>query len=219
MTDFVRSSAGGQAPMPVAMSVEQHEVESVIPRSDRAASRASKRRPGATAGSALAIVSMRKALMAGVVSALALAFLMLFTGMAAAAPAQDAAATITSDKVDYAPGSPVTLSGSNWTPGESVHIYVNDDQTNSWTYEADATADAEGVVEHRFNLPNWFVASYTVKATGASGATATTTFTDGNLAFALATSGQAAPANLSWSVDWDHYANETCTNPRDGSGT
>ena len=38
------------------------------------------------------------------------------------------APTIQSDKADYAPGELVTLTGSNWQPGESVHINVNDDQ-------------------------------------------------------------------------------------------
>jgi len=40
------------------------------------------------------------------------------------------------------------------------------------------TADASGYITDQFNLPNRFVANYSVKATGASGAVATTTFTD-----------------------------------------
>ena len=51
----------------------------------------------------------------------------------AAALAQDTgtppAPTIQSDKADYAPGELVTLTGSGWQPGESVHIIVNDDLT------------------------------------------------------------------------------------------
>lgn len=39
-----------------------------------------------------------------------------------------AAPTISSDKDDYAPGELVTLTGTNWVPGETVHIRVNDDQ-------------------------------------------------------------------------------------------
>src|SRR5690348_15095684 len=34
--------------------------------------------------------------------------------------------SISSDKGDYAPGSTVTLTGSGWAPGESVHLFVND---------------------------------------------------------------------------------------------
>jgi Putative Ig domain len=37
------------------------------------------------------------------------------------------APTIQSDKADYSPGELVTLTGSNWQPGESVNIVVNDD--------------------------------------------------------------------------------------------
>ena len=33
-------------------------------------------------------------------------------------------------------------------------------------------------ISDSFNLPDWFVATYSVKATGASGAVATTSFTD-----------------------------------------
>src|SRR5215210_5088350 len=40
--------------------------------------------------------------------------------------------TITSDQADYPPGATVTLTGSNWQPGESVHINVNDDLGKTW---------------------------------------------------------------------------------------
>ena len=57
---------------------------------------------------------------------------------AVAALAQDtststAAPTIQSDKADYAPGELVTLTGSGWQPGESVHINVNDEEGQTWT--------------------------------------------------------------------------------------
>src|SRR5215213_11154975 len=106
--------------------------------------------------------------------------------------------TIQSDKADYAPGELVTLTGSNWQPGESVHINVNDDQGQTWSYDSnpDVQADANGNISHTFNLPSSFVATYKVTATGAQSGVATTSFTDGNLAFALATSGNAAPSNL-----------------------
>ena len=40
-------------------------------------------------------------------------------------------ATISSDKADYAPGDHVVLTGTGWQPGESVSVYVNDDQNNT----------------------------------------------------------------------------------------
>src|SRR5918995_1032605 len=99
----------------------------------------------------------------------------------AAALAQDTgtspAPTIQSDKADYAPGELVTLTGSGWQAGESVNIVVNDNVGQTWSYNHDVTADASGNISDSFNLPDWFVAAYSVTATGSSG-TATTSFTD-----------------------------------------
>jgi hypothetical protein len=89
--------------------------------------------------------------------------------------------TIQSDKADYAPGELVTLTGSGWVPGESVNIVVNDDVGQSWNRNVNVTADASGNITDLFNLPNSFVAQYSVTATGAQSGTATTSFTDGNL--------------------------------------
>src|SRR5918999_4278496 len=91
------------------------------------------------------------------------------------------APTIQSDKADYAPGETVTLTGSNWQPGEPVHINVNDDEGQTWSRNVDVTADDSGQIQDQFQLPDWFVAVYNVTATGESGSVANTTFTDGNL--------------------------------------
>jgi hypothetical protein len=131
---------------------------------------------------------------------------------------------ISSDKPDYAPGEQVTLSGNYWAAGESVHVVVNDDAGQTWRHEADVVAGADGSFSLQFNLPEWFVAVYTATASAASG-TATTSFTDANLKFALATTEQAAPSNVTWSVNWDQWSgtgpnpNNTCTGPRNTFGT
>src|SRR5215210_5637047 len=62
--------------------------------------------------------------------------------------------TIQSDKADYAPGDLVTLTGSNWQPGESVHINVNDTYGASWVRNVDVTANANGNITDSFTLPN-----------------------------------------------------------------
>src|SRR5215207_11649043 len=112
----------------------------------------------------------------------ALAITVVFPAMGVTQDAgSPAAPTIQSDKDDYAPGELVTLTGSGWQPGESVNIVVNDDKGQSWNRNVNVTADASGNIRDSFNLPEWFVALYSVKATGASGAVATTTFTDANL--------------------------------------
>jgi len=89
--------------------------------------------------------------------------------------------TIASNEADYRPGATVTLTGSNWQPGEAVHINVNDDQGQTWSRDADVTADAGGNITDQFQLPSTFVAVYKVTATGAQSGVATTTFTDGNV--------------------------------------
>ncbi len=123
--------------------------------------------------------------------------------------------TIVSDKADYAPGEFVTLTGSNWQPGELVHIYVNDDQGMTWSRNLDVTADAGGAIVDAFNLPNWFVATYRVVATGPISGTATTSFTDGNLRFTYSPSGVGDIAN----VTWTKHSNSGCTGPSSGNGS
>src|SRR4051812_5370515 len=68
----------------------------------------------------------------------------------------DFAPMVWSDKADYAPGEHVTLNGEHWTPGETVHIRVNDDTGASWDRDVDVTADETGGIVDEFNLPNWF---------------------------------------------------------------
>src|SRR5439155_16272282 len=50
--------------------------------------------------------------------------------------------TISSDKEDYNPGNTVTLTGHTWAPLEAVHIFVNDDVGQTWSYSTDEIADA-----------------------------------------------------------------------------
>jgi hypothetical protein len=105
--------------------------------------------------------------------------------------------SISSDQADYVPGGLVTLTGTDWGPGESVHIYVNDDFGSSWSRNVDVVADADGRIADQFLLPEWFVAVYTVIAIDASGAQATATFTDGNVN--IRTVGTATePASIAW---------------------
>jgi VCBS repeat-containing protein len=90
--------------------------------------------------------------------------------------------TIQSDQEDYPPGGSVILTGSNWQPGETVNINVNDDAGQTWNRNVDVIADENGNVRDEFALPDWFVAVYYVTATGAdSGSVAKTTFTDGDI--------------------------------------
>jgi Bacterial Ig domain len=101
---------------------------------------------------------------------------------------------IRSNKADYAPGARVTLTGSNWQPGESVRIAVNDGAGKTWSRNVDVRADASGRIQAQFQLPEWFVAPYEVTAMGAQSGVATTSFTESNVSFGSASS---APAGRS----------------------
>jgi hypothetical protein len=113
---------------------------------------------------------------------LVLAFAALALGFAVKANAQESGTapqpTISSDQADYPPGGTVVLTGSNWQPGESVHINVNDEAGRTWSRDVDVTADENGDIRDEFQLPNWFVATYNVTATGDQSGEATTSFTD-----------------------------------------
>jgi trimeric autotransporter adhesin len=85
---------------------------------------------------------------------------------------------IRSDKEDYAPAELVTLTSGNWQPGEWVEIYVNDNVGQTWSIRTNRQADASGAFVYQFSLPNWFVATYQVIATGQTTGVATTSFTD-----------------------------------------
>ena len=119
--------------------------------------------------------------------------------------------SIESDKGDYAPAELVTLTGSGWQPTESVHINVNDDLGRTWSRNVDVSADESGNIRDEFNLPDWFVATYTATASGASGI-ATTTFTDGNL--------RIASSGPTFTATWRKFdTNATCNGAGNSNGT
>jgi hypothetical protein len=126
----------------------------------------------------------------------------------------DAAPTIVSDQADYHPGQTVTLTGTSWIPGDVVHIVVNDNEGATWSHEADATVDADGTISDQFTLPSWFVASYSVVATGALSGTATTSFTDANVGFHAVT-----PAPPTWTVGYTTYSTSNCSGAAGTSST
>src|SRR5512132_4170049 len=121
-----------------------------------------------------------------------------------------AAPTIASDQADYPPGATVRLTGAGWLPGEQVHIFVNDDLGQTWQYNGDSTADTNGAFTHEFQLPNSFVATYRVTATGAAGETATATFTDASITV------KAAPSGVTLSLTYQGFSDTNCSTPDNG---
>ena len=115
--------------------------------------------------------------------------------------------TIASDQGDYGPGSTVTLTGAYWQPGESIHVFVNDDAGKTWSHTADVTAAADGTITDQFQLPDWFVAFYSVTATGPASGTAASSFTDAaNPSVTIGTAsrtvlGASDTSDIPWSAD------------------
>src|SRR5712691_7381643 len=70
--------------------------------------------------------------------------------------------TIESDQPDYEPGATVTLTGHGWAPEEVVHVFVNDNKNQTWSYSDDVTADLSGDFTLHVVLPASFVATYSV---------------------------------------------------------
>ncbi len=129
----------------------------------------------------------RKPSLSGRLVAALLAFALVVTGFvllgagASAAAEAPSGPSVTSDQADYPPGALVTLSGSGWQPGEQVHVTVNDDQGQTWQRDVDLVADDTGTISDSFNLPDWFVATYAVVATGATSGEVRSSFTDSNV--------------------------------------
>ena len=119
----------------------------------------------------------------------ALVALLAFAGMASAEDAPTSALdepTLTSDTATYAPGDTVTLSGSGWLLGQTVHVRVDDNAGDAWEYETDVFVAFDGTLSATLDLPS-IAAGFGAVATGLG--SATTSFTT---AFAAA----AAPPTI-----------------------
>ncbi len=90
----------------------------------------------------------------------------------------DPVPTIRTNHTDYAPGALVLVEGEGWRPFEPVDLVINDDEGRTWQDAGSVVADASGAITYEFRLPTWFVATYTVVATGADGREARWTFSD-----------------------------------------
>jgi hypothetical protein len=91
------------------------------------------------------------------------------------------AATVTTDKTDYAPGDTVIITGAGWQPGETVRLVLHREPTTSPDTTLESVVNSEGkftnseyvILESDLNV------TFTLTATGlSSGFTAQTTFTD-----------------------------------------
>jgi len=134
-------------------------------------------------------------------------------------------ATITTDKGDYAPGTPVDIGGSGWQPGETVDLYLHEVPVMEKPPEMTATADANGTISNSTYAPvnDDLGIRYYLTAVGAS-SQAQTTFTDSNYTVTVAVAGKGSgtisstPAGVSC-TDTAGVTSGACTLPTISSGT
>ena len=91
-------------------------------------------------------------------------------------------AVVTTDKDDYAPGTPVIITGSGFGANETVTLLFHEDPSLEADFTHTATTDANGAFTYSGFSPDTFDVDirFILKATGGtSGRQAQTTFTDG----------------------------------------
>src|SRR5688572_32328860 len=89
-------------------------------------------------------------------------------------------ASITTDKMDYAPGETVAISGRGFEPGETVRVKIHEDPHTPQERGFDAVADANGNFSGEYLVQDYDLSmKFVMGARGlTSGLTAQTTFTD-----------------------------------------
>jgi hypothetical protein len=120
-------------------------------------------------------------------------FLLLALALQGTAMAQSA--TVMTDKTDYAPGDPVTITGSGWQPGETVTLQFAESPLYDTPPNLSAVADANGnIFNNQFSPDSYDVKiTFTLTATGnLSGLQAQTTFTDSRTVTAVTLNGASA---------------------------
>jgi hypothetical protein len=125
-------------------------------------------------------------------------------------------ATVDTDKEDYAPGEVVTIIGSGWAAGETVHLNLVEDPVADGPHDWDVTADENGLFTDASFSPGTqhIGVTFTLSATGATSGTSQAVFTDGNVRVRAAGTGGVAAT-----ISWQRYNSTNCTGPVANSGT
>ena len=58
-------------------------------------------------------------------------------------------ATVKTDREDYWPGEPVTVTGSGWQPGETVTLTISEDADTHFDFTYNAVAGVDGKIDER----------------------------------------------------------------------
>ncbi|MCC6765600.1 MAG: hypothetical protein IT293_13145 [Deltaproteobacteria bacterium] len=156
----------------------------------------------------------------------------ILVALAVAAGAVAHAATIETDKDDYAPGDTVVIFGSGWEPWETVELLLQQTPGDFDDVVFITVANGDGDVFDDSFAVEWrhFHASFLLTATGrASGLGAQTTFTDGILSDTIDATGDSITRGFNadscsygdqvdrnWATGDDH-GTSWCTSGGDGT--
>src|SRR5260370_15907320 len=135
-----------------------------------------------------------------------LAILVLASGVVAgvqamAADQNSGSATLTTDRSDYPPHTPVAVSGTGWWPGEIVKLVFHETNGPNPDVTYSAVADISGRIANSQFAPgsNDYGVIFILTATALrSGITAHATFTDGASLAQRANLSSGSPTNCQW---------------------
>jgi hypothetical protein len=133
--------------------------------------------------------------------------------------------SITTDKLDYAPGETVNISGRGWQPGETVRLKIHEDPHTPQERGFDIVADSNGSFVGTYLVQDYDLSmKFIVSARGlTSGWNAQTTFTDGNVTLHLATGQGVTQVTVAYQIfgtaGGGGTVNNTCSGSPSSSGT
>ena len=107
-------------------------------------------------------------------------------------------ASITTDKIDYAPGETAHISGRGFQPGETVRVKIHEDPHTPQERGFDVVADPDGNFSGEYLVTEYDLdMKFLVGARGlTSGQTAQTTFTDGVVSVTILSPTAGTPATV-----------------------
>ncbi|MCL9805280.1 hypothetical protein NAT51_07095 [Flavobacterium amniphilum] len=123
-------------------------------------------------------------------------------------------ATVFTDRDDYVPGQYVIVTGSGWSPGETVHLHFDETpQVCTSDHNRSTIADENGNILYDQFLINerHLGVTFVLTATGeSSGSSAQTIFTDGNVRIKT----NVSTAGITWNV----FSGTVCSGSPTSSG-
>src|SRR6185503_15629576 len=128
------------------------------------------------------------------------------------------------DKLDYAPGETVNISGRGFQPGETVRLKIHEDPHTPQERGFDIVADGSGSFVGTYVVQDYDLRmKFIVSARGlTSGWNAQTTFTDGNVTLHLAAGQGVTQVTVAFQIFGSPGAggaNNTCSGSPTSSGT